>query len=100
MHRVRPFCTRLTLLAAFPACVLQVDEECPPYEEGECDVTEVTAAGYVLRWIGDVAPSGWFGAFKGRTLAAYLGDNLETPEAVAVVRCVSALLRARAAPPS
>ena len=38
------------------------------------------------QWVGDLAPSGWFGMLKGRTLGAFLGASLKQPEALIAVR--------------
>ena len=44
---------------------------------------DAIAAGFVARWVGDMAPSGWFGTLTGKTLGAYIGDSLE---GIAVIR--------------
>ena len=58
--------------------------------EVEAAHRDVRATKSMSKWIGDLAPSGWFGMFRGRTLGAYLGSRASprgpSPEALVVVR--------------
>ena len=58
--------------------------------DGDDTNRDVRAAKSMSQWIGDLAPSGWFGMFRGRTLGAYLGSRGSprgpSPEALVVVR--------------
>ena len=55
-------------------------------QDPDADPDDVHTMERMSRWVGDLAPSGWFGALKGRTMAVYLGDFDSAPEALIVVR--------------
>jgi len=54
--------------------------------DDEDDHALLAKARFMARWIGDMAPSGWFGRLKGRNLGVYLGDAMGQPEAIVAVR--------------
>ena len=58
--------------------------------EIECDTdADILSADFMSHWVGHLAPSGWMGALRGRTLGAYLSSNLNSggqPEALIAVR--------------
>ena len=53
---------------------------------------------YAVRWVGDLAPTGWFGALKGRALGVYFdvahGDSADALCLVRYERDTSSLARA------
>lgn len=55
-------------------------------DEDDADDQDLRIARYLSRWVGDLAPSGWFGLLRGRCLGAFLGTNLEQPQALIAVR--------------